>query len=309
MINFRYHLISLMAVFLALATGIVVGVSLQPAVNEGLIQQAEQDRAQVQQLRDEAGRQQVLTAYREDYAERTEGALISNILIGDELAIIALPGAPNSVVDAVMAAVTEAGATTTVEVKLNRQTLNKDEEAAIDSAVGPFAGPLGLSKRTAAAAKLGISLSRAVLSNSESTQDVLAQGIQSALTEAGLADISIESQRQAQLAIVVGRPTDADAEPNPELRAAHVDLIAGLKTHSVGVVLAGPNSKGVEGTDVAAVRNDAAAAALVSTVDVADLRSGVTTVIFSAREQMLGRVGHYGALAGAEAAAPRVPVR
>src|ERR687897_627257 len=37
MINFRYHIVSLMAVFLALSVGIAVGVSLGPSVDQGAL--------------------------------------------------------------------------------------------------------------------------------------------------------------------------------------------------------------------------------------------------------------------------------
>ena len=37
MINFRYHIVSLMAVFIALSVGIAVGVSLSPSVDQGLV--------------------------------------------------------------------------------------------------------------------------------------------------------------------------------------------------------------------------------------------------------------------------------
>ena len=50
MINFRYHIVSLMAVFIALSVGIAVGVSLSPSVDQGLLQQAAQDRKQVTDL-------------------------------------------------------------------------------------------------------------------------------------------------------------------------------------------------------------------------------------------------------------------
>ena len=39
-------------------------------------------------------------------------------------------------------------------------------------------------------------------------------------------------------------------------------------------------------------------------MDVADLTSGVTTVILAGKEQLLGRQGHYGALSKADAPVP-----
>ena len=60
MINFRYHIVSLMAVFIALSVGIAVGVSLSPSVDQGLLQQAAQDRKQVTDLRAELDRRKAL---------------------------------------------------------------------------------------------------------------------------------------------------------------------------------------------------------------------------------------------------------
>ena len=59
-----------------------------------------------------------------------------------------------------------------------------------------------------------------------------------------------------------------------------------------------------------AVRSDSAGENALSTVDVADLSSGVTSTILAGQEQLLGREGrHYGALAGADAPMPTLPVR
>ena len=69
-INFRYHIVSLMAVFIALSVGIAVGVSLGPSVDEGLLQQAEQDRKQVTELRAELDRRNALDEYREAYDQQ-----------------------------------------------------------------------------------------------------------------------------------------------------------------------------------------------------------------------------------------------
>ena len=60
LINFRYHIVSLMAVFIALSVGIAVGVSLSPSVDQGLLQQAAQDRKQVTDLRAELDRRKAL---------------------------------------------------------------------------------------------------------------------------------------------------------------------------------------------------------------------------------------------------------
>src|SRR5918998_980559 len=116
------------------------------------------------------------------------------------------------------------------------------------------------------------------------------------------------SAAQAQLVIVVS----AEASDPPLTSAmldAHVEFDLALKTRA-GVVVAGPNSAQIEGTDVLAVRTDPQGNNLLSTVDVADLRSGVITVVLAGQEQLLGREGrHYGALARADAPLPTLPIR
>ncbi len=100
-----------------------------------------------------------------------------------------------------------------------------------------------------------------------------------------------------------------EPRPTPELLAAHVQFDVALKTRA-SVVVAGPNSEDLEGTDVLAVRSDPTAVDLLSTVDVADLTSGVTTTVLAGREQLNGSAGrHYGALAKADAPLPDLPVR
>ncbi len=95
----------------------------------------------------------------------------------------------------------------------------------------------------------------------------------------------------------------------PDLLTAHVAFQVALKDRA-GVVVAGPNSLNIQGTDVLQIRNDSVAADLLSTVDVADLTSGVTTTVLAGKEQLLGRIGqHYGALSKADAPAPELPVR
>ena len=53
----------------------------------------------------------------------------------------------------------------------------------------------------------------------------------------------------------------------------------------------GPNSEDLEGTDVLAIRSDPTAVDLLSTVDVADLNSGVTTSVLAGQEQLNGSPG------------------
>lgn len=305
MINFRYHIVSLMSVFIALAVGIVLGVTLvSGGADKVLSSQAEQDRKQVQVYRDQLYQQQALTNYRDRWAEQLRKTLTTNMLNNDNVALIAMPGAPSSTVDDLRTAVEDAGgvvsSTTTVSANVFDATKNTSTLAAIDQFRSEFDPQAGVS------AKVGTLLGKALLAPDDSSTDAQARRIRSALTGANLVQISSSQPSQATLAIIV---TAEATEPAPALTALvqHVSFDLAVKPAGRGLVLAGPNSSGVDGTDVAQARQSSSDK--VSTVDVADLPSGVITVVMAGREQLFGGQGHYGAASSSQAPAPQLPIR
>jgi hypothetical protein len=308
LINFRYHIVSLMAVFLALAVGLVLGVTLRPSVDTGLAQQAAQDRKQVQDLRAELDRRNALDEYREAYAARAGQELTAGALNETKVALVAMPEAPSAVVSAINAAATAAGGTVTTTVKVNAKAFDAEKGTELTSALSTYAGALGLTDSMSDGTKFGLAVGRAVTSKQAGRRDGTALDIADSLASAGLITIDEDPGDSAQLVIVVSAEA-TDPRPSPEQLTAHVDMAVALRVTAAGVVLAGPNSTEIEGTDVLAARNDDAAVDVLSTVDVADLTSGVTTTVLAGREQLLGRQGHYGAFSKADAPLPNLPVR
>jgi hypothetical protein len=308
LINFRYHIVSLMAVFLALSVGIVLGVTLRGPVDEGLTAQAEQDRRQVQELRTELDRRDAIDDYRDAYALRGGKVLTQDLLAQRRVAIVAMPDAPTPVVNAIDTAVTDAGGVVTHTVRVNADAFDTEKTAATLKVLDAFGGQLQLTEAMTPATKLGTALGRAVFAKDASERDQLAADLSTALTRGGLVAIDGRSTQEAELAIVVTAEA-TEQRPTREALDAHLQMDVALKTQARGVVLAGPNSADIEGTDVLTARTDSSADELLSTVDVADLPSGVTTTILAGLEQLLGRQGHYGALARADAPLPQLPVR
>jgi len=159
-----------------------------------------------------------------------------------------------------------------------------------------------------AATRFGRVLSWSIAAKAPQGRDERAKAMGEALQKAGLAEVGNDSDRQAELILVVTAPA-ADPQLAPEVLQGHVQTNLGLLVHAGGVVVAGPDSEDITGTDVLAVRTDADAADVLSTVDVADLPSGVTTTVLAGQEQLQGRQGHYGALTRADAPLPTLPVR
>jgi hypothetical protein len=308
LINFRYHIVSLMAVFIALSVGIAIGVSLSPSVDQGLLQQAAQDRKQVTDLRAELDRRKALDNYRNAYDEQVGEAVTAGVLNGQRVAMVAMPDAPASVVRSISNAVVVAGGTVVRDVKVNAEAFDAAKAEDVTDALGNYFGPLGLNDTMSAATRLGVAVGRSIGSKEMEDRDALAIAVGESLERRGLIAISKESAAQAQLIVVVAAPA-SDPPPTPEELTAHVQFDVGLTTRA-GVVLAGPNSEDIEGTDVLAARSDPTAVDSLSTVDVADLSSGVTTVVLAGKERLLGRPSqHYGALAKADTPLPELPVR
>jgi len=308
LINFRYHIVSLMAVFIALSVGIAVGVSLSPSVDQGLLQQAAQDRKQVTDLRTELDRRKALDDYRNAYDEQVGVAVTAGVLNGQRVAIVAMPDAPAGVLRTISDAVVGAGGTVVRDVKVNAEAFDTAKSEDLSRALANYIGPLGLSDAMSPATRLGVALGRSIGSKDTEDRDALAIAVGESLEKRGLVTISKDSAAQAQLIIVVTAPA-SDPRQTPEQLTAHVQFDVGM-TSRAGVLLAGPNSEDIEGTDVLAARSDPTAVDSVSTVDVADLSSGVTTVVLAGKERLLGRPPqHYGALAKADAPLPDLPVR
>lgn len=111
MIDFRYHALSLIAVLVALAVGLLVGVSIG---DEGLVSSAERAlredvEQRVQDARDETRALQAVLARRDAYGEQSFGAVAGDRLRGRRIAVMFLHDAEREAFDEVRTAVEEAG--------------------------------------------------------------------------------------------------------------------------------------------------------------------------------------------------------
>jgi Copper transport outer membrane protein, MctB len=308
MINFRYHIVSLMAVFIALSVGIAVGVSLGPSVDQGLLRQAEQDRKQVAELRAELNRRNALDEYREAYDEQAGQPVIQGALNGVRVAVVTMPDAPGRVVTDISSAVAAAGGSVVREVQVRPAAFDPAKAAEVTKALGDLAVRVPVNDEMTQSEKIGAALARSIASPQVEDRDELAIDLGEALSSAGFVALNGGSAAQAQLVLVVAAEA-SDPPVTSTVLSSHVEFALALKARA-GVVLAGPNSAQIEGTDVLAARTDPKGNSLLSTVDVADLSSGVVTTVLAGQEQLLGRVGqHYGALARAEAPLPKLPIR
>jgi hypothetical protein len=110
MVDFRYHALSLVAVFLALGIGIVLGVT----VGDSLVSDADRNlrdslRGDVEEARDQARDEQALGERRDDVIEELAPELADGRLRGRRVAVVALGELPAELADSVDEAIEMGG--------------------------------------------------------------------------------------------------------------------------------------------------------------------------------------------------------
>lgn len=119
MVDFRYHLVSLIAVFLALALGIILGAGpLQNSIGTALSDQVDSLRESREEARLELEAERARTTTYEQGIENLAPSMLSGTLADVRVAIIVLPGADSDDVDTQRTALELAGATVTGTVTL-----------------------------------------------------------------------------------------------------------------------------------------------------------------------------------------------
>lgn len=121
MIDFRYHLVSIVAVFLALAIGIVVGATaLKPTTLKVLNKTSQQERNQISSLLDNNGNLRQQISNDQSFAQAASGPLLNRLLAGQRVVVVTAPGADSHVVSGVSSTLKAAGATVTQQVAMQQ---------------------------------------------------------------------------------------------------------------------------------------------------------------------------------------------
>jgi hypothetical protein len=309
-IDFRYHLVSIIAIFFALATGIILGAGpLDEQVNETLVDQIPQLRDENQQLRDQIVGLEADLAFEESFIEGVAPTLVADRLADRQVALVVLPGSDEEQVAAIRSQLEGAGAAVSATVTVAPTWSDADSEPALDA----LATELVTSGTTLQTDGTGYDRGAAVLAGAllrpgdQPSVDTDADQITAIATgygEAGLATIETADgdDPQATLAVIVaGPPPEDDVERRTGVLTS---LMSALDAAGDGSVLGGPAASAGEGGLIAVVREDQDLAAAVSTVDSVDLNSGRVAVVFAAAEQEQGGSGQYGRVGTTDGAVP-----
>ncbi len=311
MVSFRYHLVSLIAVFMALATGILVGSSL---LNQSLIDSQRSTISQQQTEKDnlrrdlDTARNEV--AYRNSYLDALDERLLTGRLAGQRVLLVTMPGAAGGDADGLTEILGKAGARVTGRLGISENWFATDEDdgdgaataRAREEIVRKHAIP-ELRGQPAAVQLAGALLTkggadRAVAPTAKTFLEQLDRG--GFLSRNNLAD-------RADLAVIL-LATPADPAPTTPDRVARgiPALAAALDAAGNGVVVAAP-TKAATGGVMAAIRKDNTTRRTISTVDTVEAVFGRMALVFALVEQMSGGAGHYGAATDSDAPLPPEP--
>ncbi|MEC3919121.1 copper transporter [Nocardia sp. CDC160] len=291
MISFRHHAISIAAVFLALAVGVVLGTR---AHGGGLLP-GSGDRAQVDELRADNGRLNEQVKAADAFLAGAAGKLLANSLTNRSVLVFTTPDADSGDADAVTAALTTAGATVTGRIGLTGAFTDSSEGDRLRTALVNVV-PAGAQLKIDAVDQgslAGDLLGQVLLTDPTSGQS------RGTPQERGLAletlrgggFLTFADVQPAQLAVVV---TGDGARAEENNRGTIIARFAGgLRSHSAGVVLAGRYGA-AEGPGAIAVARSEGGLATVTTVDNVDREIGRITTVLGLTEQLNGGTGRYG---------------
>jgi Copper transport outer membrane protein, MctB len=314
-IDFRYHLVSIVAVFLALAIGIVLGsTELQgPAFSllDKTTSKLQNELGQVSSQRDTAQQQ---ATEGELYAEAVEPAVLRGLLTGHRLLIVTEPGAQSSVVSGITTAAIHAGASVTGEINLQPKFFDTSGTAqdSLNQTTLGVAQTAGLQLDTSATYQQQAAqvIASEILTASPASVGSQPGGANAAtMLQAYAASQFLSTSGQpatpATLAVVVtpqNAPADGSAD---QLAQVLIPLVQELAAKSAASAVVGSSAGSGAGSPISVLRSNSVASQ-VSTVDDADLAAGQTVAMQALAVKLAGgKAGSYGFTAnGASAIAP-----
>lgn len=300
MINLRYHIVSLTAVFLALGLGILTGTTvIDQEVVKGLRANTRALQSDLNEMRAQRDALQQQIDLFEGFSDTVVPPLLQGLLAGRAVVVLADRGAPGELLRSVSDTLTLAGAKRPTRITLtDRWAL---EQTATMQQLATVLG-IAESSRDALVTEAATRLADRLAGSSDprSQSDLI-----NSLEDSGFLDIDDlpPGAFPAANAVVVVITSGADGAI-PDEDTFFMPLLRKLSAvRVVGVA----EAMGVPRSLTEKVRGDRALSRTVCTVDHADTVAGRLSIAYALRDVTLGRPApHFGVRGGAQAVAPDV---
>jgi hypothetical protein len=316
-IDFRYHLVSIVAVFLALAIGIVLGsTELQGSTLDGLRSLSNALRSQLSAASAQRDGYEQEVSASDAFLLTAEPKLLNAMLAGDQVVIVTEPGAPSAVVTGVRQAAALAGATVTGTVALQPKfnDLSGATQASLSAINAQQATTDGATLTQATSSQTGYQqnaaqlIATAILDKTAGEPGLMtvpqAQLLLQAYAQAGYLTTSGAPTNRATLAVLVtpqAVPADGANDPANQVLLAVAQQFA---TASAATVVAGSVAGSSPAASAISVLRASSVAGQVSSVDNADTSLGQISTIWALAGQLAGRKPNSYGISGASAVSP-----
>jgi hypothetical protein len=307
-VNFRFHLISLVAVFLSLAIGVSLGAGF---VGEAATEQLQEDIQDVRKqngiVRDENLELRAALDDAEAFAVGVRDWMIDGALRAQEIVFVRFDHTDTALTDAAATAVEEAdGAVASTLTVTDKLALGSPEELEELATILGSAGTDPVDIRSEMAERLGLLMAQAARRSPSSTDAGPGSRLESfaeQLQDAGFLGVERDEERDivppdAMFVILGG----GSGRPGFNAWRFATDLAGGLLDFGAGVAI-------VERSDsawnlVRRVREDEDISGSVVTVDHGDATAGQIALVLGLALADQGVTGHYGSDEGASAQVP-----
>ena len=309
MINFRYHVVSLVAVMMALAVGIALGGGpLQRTPDDdseggGDAQTLVSAQAELSELEQGA-------AFADDYTDRTADGVLGKVVEGRAVTLLMLPGADDADVTQLNQMVDRAGGTVTVEATLSEALLDVGNRQLVAELATQMASSaekeLDLPADVGGYDQMALLVAHALVTEKGAGDEIDGTGesVLAGLATADLLTVAGEVDARGSLVLAVAGDPYGSADDRDGAGSIVSTLLAALDDRSDGVVLAGPVASSAEDGLVGTVRADPTTADVVSTVDAVERTAGAVVAVLALGEEAAGRSGHYGTSEAPDGALP-----
>jgi hypothetical protein len=305
-VSFRFHLVSLVAVFLALGLGVLTGTTV---INRGLVARLEEQTNDLRQRTEEAEAEVTrLEAEVESWSafgEEVMDTLLLGRLNGTQVVLVTQEGTDDASIDGVLGALDMASDETIVGplTVTGRMALTGESDRAELAAI------VGLDPSTEAEVLQNEAAARLAerLSFGPAGEDIL-----TALQDGGflidqgaeLTDATLEAIGQPGQAVVVlaGGPAASRLQPERFL----VPLVSDLASDGSSVAAGEPVIAQEDEPPFVALLRSGEVAGAISTQDNVDQTPGQIGVVLALQDLLRGVSGHYGVGDGASRVIPEV---
>jgi Copper transport outer membrane protein, MctB len=300
-IDFRYHLVSLIAVFLAVALGIVIGTT---ALNAPILEDLEGEVAALaEDKRDLETQTQDLQAQVDTgdaFGQAVAPALVAGSLAGRSVVLVATDeDVTAETVEELTTLVGAAGGTVTGTIRLQPGYTDPAGAAEVQSYVTGPGLPTGVTLPETddtgqlVGALLAQVLMRPAAPGATAPDTAALSSVLAGLRALDVLDVESASVTPADFAVLLtaGAPAEDDAADRTDTL---VDLALALDAAGSGAVVAGDAASDADAGLVGVIRADPEDSAALSTVDNVDAAPGRISTVLALGREGAGTSGAYG---------------